>query len=194
MQQSIERIYGAHTGIDVRAFVRSLQGLDLPGQLLVEQNSTGEDLNVALLLDRDILQAWESAAGKTQSLSAHEIAVPCEEVSHFVYLSWNHARGRNITGLEMEIQSEIDRIVLAFHGQFNVAPATREALLQQLLTTPYQDASYETARVTAAKFIHRLAGGRPEAWTPMEFQRLCEFFHGDLQQKMHLSREGARRG
>lgn len=183
IQTFLEERYGARTGIDVRDFVRPIEKLDRKGEMLVEQASNEADLNLALLLDRDILSAWEAG----RALAPAELAVPFEEVSHFVYLSWNHARGRNVTPIEMEMQSEVDRILLAFHGGWDAGEQNRHELLDQLLHAPYASESYETARRAAAGFVRRL-GGDPRAWTKREFAALADFFHSDLARKLHLSR------
>ena len=110
-------------------------------------------MNIAVLLDRDLLEACES--------SKRSVSVPFEEISHFVYLSFNHNRGRNITTLEMEIQSEVDRILLAFDARFELAVSTQNELLKELLEIPYADRDYEFARRSAANFLRQLSGGNP---------------------------------
>jgi len=110
-------------------------------------------------------------------------------VSHFVYLGFNHRRQRNICTLELELQSEVDRILLAFHPE---APehivAHKAALLSELRDDSY-DASkpdYETSRKWAARLIRSLASGDPSAWSKQDQALLREFFHRDLSEKIHL--------
>lgn len=194
IQLFLEEGYGAHTGIDVRHFVKAQNALKGSGKLLIEQEAETADLNIALLLDRDILAAWESWNSPARAqLSALDISVPMEEVSHFVYLSWNHTRGRNVTSLEMEIQSEVDRVFLAFHGELLLPEASALQLLNDLFHKPYTGADYELARLTAARFIRFLGDGNPAAWTETEFRQLREFFHSDLSRKIALSRDSGRK-
>jgi hypothetical protein len=193
IQTRLEEFYGARTGTDVRDFVRASPQLPGLGHLVVEQTREGEDVNLALLLDRDILDAWEAHALCRDTefgpgLSPTDVSVPLEEVSHFVYFSWNHGRGRNVTGLEMEIQSEVDRIVLAFHGQLDLPDGHRARLLKDLQGTAYGEERYETARRAAGAFIRQLRNGDPAAWTPTEFRRLREFFNSNLEHKLRLAR------
>lgn len=186
IQSCLEECYGATTGLDVRDFVRESSGFGPLGELLVEQNDP-DDIGVALLFDRDVLAAWESSRPRVLP-NSRQVSVPFEEVSHFVYLSFNHARGRNVTGLEMEMQSEVDRILLAFHGGFECGTAQKDELLVELMNQTYNKKNYEEARRAAAAFIHGLSGGDPNAWSPAEFCELRRFFHSDLSEKMRLAR------
>jgi hypothetical protein len=209
IQNQIEEIYGARTGLNVDDFVRPVKNFAGLGELLIEQESSG-DLNLALLFDRDILAAWQQTnAGSNNSLSSNEtpnlepsqnqdhrpLSVTFEEVSHFVYLAYNHNRGRNITELEMEIQSEVDRIVLAFHGPFDVHPEARTRLLSELCDETYTEQKlgsakrnrYEYSRRVAARFLNGLSSGDPHAWSPAEFETLRRFFHNDLGGKLLLA-------
>jgi len=185
-QCSLEEFYGAPTCLDVRDFVRTLPGFDELGRLHVEQDIARGDIDLALFLDRDIFAAW-------QVQKHHRAAsVLCEEVSHFVYLGFNHRRHRNVSSIELELQSEVDRILLAFRPD---APERivvhQRALLEEVTTRPHADpkSDYETARKWAAKLIRSLSGGRPEAWGPDELRLLREFFHRDLAEKLHLLRK-----
>lgn len=182
IQLKLEESYGAHTGLNVCDFLVEVPNFAKRGELLIEQNK--EDINIALLLDRDILMAAKESTAKERTFS-----VVAEEVSHFVYLSFNHQKGRNVTKLEMEVQSEIDRIFLAFQGD-NLCESEDEkrALLQDLFYKPYQQEAYEEARLLARSFIRNLSGGDPRAWTSLDLQKIQKFFHCDLAEKIHLSR------
>ncbi len=184
-QRTLEEFYGATTCLDVRDFVRTIENFDELGRLHVEQHETRGDIDLALLFDRDIFSAWTSQQGHRAA------SVLCEEVSHFVYLGFNHRRERSVCAIELELQSEVDRILLAFHP---LAPArlaaSRTKLLGELQNSPHapEKVDYETARRWAARLVRHLAGGDPAAWTAHERQVLCEFFHRDLGEKIHLLR------
>jgi hypothetical protein len=188
LQQQLEETYGAFTGLDVLDFAKSAKGYPGLGELIIEQQ--GEDLNLAMILDRDIFEAWECTQQNSSPANHRYLSVPFEEISHFVYLGFNHNRGRNVTPLEMEIQGEVDRILLAFHGPFTVTNEHKKTLLTELHEKPYTSTKhprYEVARKTAAAFLRNLGGGNPSAWTRQDFAKLCEYFHNDLQGKMYLS-------
>lgn len=183
-QHALEDFYGARTCLDVRDFVRTLPDFDELGRLHVEQDLQRGDIDLALLLDRDFFSAWQS-----QQKDHRAASVICEEVSHFVYLGFNHRRQRNICALELELQSEVDRILLAFHVD---APENilvhQTALLGELSNTSYDltEPHYETSRKWAARFVRSLAGGNPAAWSKDDRTLLREFFHRDLSEKLHL--------
>lgn len=192
VQTALEAHYGAATGLDVSDFVRSVKGLDNPGQMIVQQIPESTDLDLALLFDRDFLSAWGAAEAVKQP-SGDALSVVFEEISHFVYLSFNHARGRNVTRLELEIQSEVDRIWLAYHGGLGVGMAGAEHLRSALFGRAYDTAAYEESRLIARRF---LSGGErapdPAAWTNDDFRRQRDFFHSDLARKLFLAGDGKR--
>jgi hypothetical protein len=190
VQSFLEDIYGIKTQLDVRDFVRSIPKLDNLGKLIIDQTHS-TDPSVALLLDQDILSAWKSGQ-PTEFDNTRAYSVIVEELSHFVYFAYNHQRGRNITALEMEIQSEIDRILLAFHGSIKVNPDTQTQLLQELFEKPYGPdlpARYEESRKTAKKFLLGLVTQNPQEWKEPEFNALRDFFHMDLGGKIFLSQK-----
>jgi hypothetical protein len=198
IQSALEDAYGARTGLDVRDFVIPRKDFKPLGSLVVAQDRPN-DLDVALFFDRDILEAFEAsqrpeafeASQKPEALEASQhhraVTVSMEEVSHFVYLSFNHGRGRNVTALEMEMQSEVDRILLGFHGPLALDPNAQDRLLEELLERPYPEERYEESRRAAARFIRSLSGGDPRAWSPREREFLRRFFHSDLAEKLALA-------
>ena len=191
IQGHLEDVYGAKTGLDVTDFVRSIKNFTNLGSLVVETESEG-DLNIALLLDRDILSCWEAGQRVEQIRS---ITVPIGEVSHFVYLGFNHNRGRNITQLEMELQSEIDRLLVAFHGTLPINDATKSQMLKEVFDSAYSAGAgdrYEEARKIACSFLRTLSGTDPRAWTTRDFETLRRFFHSDLSEKIFLSQRTGR--
>jgi hypothetical protein len=185
IQRYLEETYGLHTGLDVTAFIRWTEGFDRLGEMVIEEEKG--NLNLAIIFDRDILAAWDRGR---ETLKPREVSVPFEEVSHFVYLAFNHERGRNVTPLELELQSEVDRIMLAFHGEtLKVSHENRKSLLAELFEKKYVSSQYEESRLMAVKLLKHLAGGDPSAWSKAEFETLRKFFHSDLSEKLHLVRK-----
>ena len=62
IQNKLEDHYGAKTGLNVLDFIRSTPNLPGLGKLLVEQENEAGDLNIALLLDRDVLESWNGSS------------------------------------------------------------------------------------------------------------------------------------
>jgi len=91
----------------------ALQGA--PEALLVSQ--ANDDLDVSLFLDPAVMQALtgdelgQQGGQDAASLAAFWVAL--EGVSHFLYLVWSAAFNRCVTLLEMELQAEVDKFVIA---------------------------------------------------------------------------------
>jgi hypothetical protein len=175
-QEFLEERYGLKTGLDVRDFVKFVDACERP-QLLIQQGA--EDIDLALILDRDI----ETAS----TPSPQDLSALFEEVSHFVYLAFNHQRGRNITPMELELQSEIDRVLVAFHSPLKLESSSQDYILESLHKKTYALEHYERARLLARQFLTNLAAGNPKAWSRSEFSKLSDFFHSDLARKIHLA-------
>ncbi len=189
IQQSLEEFYGAKTGLDIGEFIRTQNDFHGLGSLIVDQNKP-HDIELAVLFDRDLLTAWDP---KAEPLEKHlrSISVPFEEVSHFVYFAFNHNRGRSVTPLELEIQSEVDRILLAFHGPVPLALEQKLELLRDLKRRPYskeQHQRYEDSRKIAKTFLLNHLPENPQDWEKPQWHTLSRFFHSDLAEKIHLSR------
>lgn len=190
-QSFLESTYQASSQLCVSEFVRPLPKFTNLGTLLVEhvpsEGGEARDLNLALLLDRDLLGAWDP---KREPLewSFRSAQVVFEEVSHFVYLGFNHLRDRNVTSLEMEIQSEVDRVLLASHGPFSMSPAWSERFIEELKFRKYPSSRHEEARWIALEFLRGVGLKNIRNWGLVEFQKLLKFFHSDLAEKIHLSK------
>lgn len=188
LQQLLEEFYGAPTELNVCDFVKFCQSPDLPASLQILQDKIKGNIELTLLLDRDLF----CASGKT---SVNHAAILSEELSHFVYLAFNHRRQRNITHLELELQSEVDRIVLAFEGCKNLAQhSSPQELYSKLIYESYAEnfPVHEEGRNLAATFLRRLSPEGPKSWTEAEITKIRSFFHKDLPEKIHMLRSLAR--
>ncbi len=179
LQSSLEDYYGAATKLNVCDFIRFEKQLERPAYLKIKQDSTTCDLELAILLDRDIFSASDCDTSKHWRILA-------EEVSHFVYLAFNHNRGRNVTVFEMELQSEIDRVVLA--SRKSHSPLTCDQVLFDLFHNLYRDPSfaYEESRKLAAKLIWNIMQNKQSIVGRENDKIIREFFHSDLPQKLHI--------
>lgn len=121
IQDELHRIYEIETEHSVAEFlvadrdvVRKIEGddaRDIPEKLLVREHDEGLDL--ALYVDRAVLGRLEKK-DPTERLTGENLSdflVLLEGVSHFVYLTWNAARERPVTLLELELQAEVDKFV-----------------------------------------------------------------------------------
>src|SRR5690606_33282297 len=82
-------------------------------EMLLVREDTGE-LELSLFLDAALL-ARLAAQPPHEALGGHNLDdfwSLVEGVSHFVYLTWNAARRRSVTPLELELQGEVDKFAL----------------------------------------------------------------------------------
>jgi hypothetical protein len=159
LQQHLETIYEVRSGYQVADFVINDPGLardldasetarELPEKLLIQKQ--GEDaVSIALYLDPDLLQRLE-ANDPTQSLhgqNLHDFWVALEGISHFLYFTWNAGYERRVSLLEMELQGEVDKYILAAFLFCSQQQGAVPARLHQHL---FRNVAYDT-RLTAAE-------------------------------------------
>ena len=86
---------------------------DLPEKLLVSQD--GEYLELSLYLDQELVDRLETddpiTALHDQNINDFWIAL--EGISHFLYVAYNAKYEREISLLELELQAEVDKYILA---------------------------------------------------------------------------------
>jgi hypothetical protein len=124
LQGHLESIYEVKSGYRVTDFLINDPGLarrldstpnarDIPEKLLIRQD--GDSVDLGLYLDPDLLQRLD-ADDPTESLhgkNLHDFWMALEGISHFLYLTWNALHERSVTLLEMELQAEVDKYILA---------------------------------------------------------------------------------
>jgi hypothetical protein len=118
LQQGLEAMYRATTGVAIADFVVDERARDAAGvarapreQLLVAAD--GDGVAIGLYVDRDVL-AHLDAHDPARALGDHNAQAflyALEGVSHFVYTVWCAQRERTISALELELQAEIDKWV-----------------------------------------------------------------------------------
>ena len=122
-QGMLERLYEVEAGQDInhflltdKAFVQLMEGRAYreSREKVLVQEIDGE-LNVSVYLDPGLLERLHRSPPE-QSLHVGNLAdfwVALEGVSHFVYLGHNARYDRPVSRLEMELQAEVDKFVLA---------------------------------------------------------------------------------
>ena len=124
IQSILERTYALNNAHSVSRFLvtcpKVLETLGLaPGphgcaeRVLLAEGEGGMDL--AVYLDADLL---ERLSGTDPLEDLHDdnlgdFLTALEGVSHFVYVVWNAMLGKQITLLELELQAEVDKFVVA---------------------------------------------------------------------------------
>ena len=132
LQQRLEFIYAIRTTYQVEAFVTTnrqlIQTLEnnpacrcLPEKLLIQTSSDG--LDVSLYLDKTLVDQLAQYEVADQSIT-DDLEIFCtvvEGISHFVYLIWRVQQGYTVSLLELELQAEVDKYIMAaaFLAQHN---------------------------------------------------------------------------
>ena len=136
-------------------------GRDVPEKLLVRESDG--DVDLALYLDAAVLQRLADA-DPTRRLTRENLSDYCvvlEGVSHFLYLTFNAARERPVTLLELELQAEVDKYASTL---FWVGAQSKGRVPRRLGTLLFDEVDYdeqldadgleryETANRLAAKY------------------------------------------
>lgn len=213
LQRHLERLYDVSAGHDVDDYVihdaeiaRRLENdpaaRAIPEKLLLRESDDGVD--VALYLAPAVIERLERD-DPTERLHAGNLPdflVALEGVSHFLYLAWSVRHERRVSLLELELQAEIDKYMLAAlliaradHGR---VPA---GLLRLLFDAPALDPAlepelaerYRTANAYARRYCawlqRRYLARRGERGMMSELRR---FYRLDHHGKLARIRDDAR--
>jgi hypothetical protein len=207
MQTLLAQLYDAPVCEDVQDFVLSdRRALNAavgeqadPGtdeQVFVVEEEQG--VRLGLFIEGGVLDRL-ARRDPLQALDEDNLADFCtalEGVSHFHYLVWSLARGRNVSLLELELQAEVDKYATALAlmtqqraGNFPASLHTRLFHAVSFLPQPdevtrrrYQEANRHAARFCRSleeRFL-RARRQRPELW----LAELRRFFRRGHQEKI----------
>jgi hypothetical protein len=207
MQTLLAQLYDAPVREDVQDFLLSDRqrlrevvgeqaGHASDEQVFVVEEEQG--VRLGLFIDRDVLArlAQRDPLAALDEDNLPDYCTALEGVSHFHYLVWSLARGRNVSLLELELQAEVDKYATAValltqqqDGRFPDALHARlfhaVSFLPQLddiSRRRYQEANRHAARYCRSleeKFL-RARRQRPELW----LAELRRFFRRGHQEKI----------
>lgn len=120
LQQDLEEIYGLDAFPAIERFLVSTEEIkeilpklkeneSLHPQVLFQQE--GEEVFLAVHFGDETLERIQKQGLKKSTLS--DFCSVAEEVSHFLYLSWRAKNQRPVSLLDVELQGEIDKFLLA---------------------------------------------------------------------------------
>jgi hypothetical protein len=207
MQTLLAQLYDAPVHEDVQDFLlsdrRRLHAAVGAGsrhvadeQVYVVEEAQG--VRVGLFLDRGVLERLEQRdpLDALDDDNLPDFCTALEGVSHFHYLVWSLARGRNVSLLELELQAEVDKyasaVALMTRQQAGRFPGALHARLFHAVSfLPELDEvsrrRYEEANRHAARFCRsleerflRVRRQRPELW----LAELRQFFRRGHQEKI----------
>lgn len=207
MQTLLAQLYDAPVHEDVQDFVLSdrrrlseVVGEQADGtrdeQVFVVEEAQG--VRLGLFIDQDVLTRL-ARRDPLEALDEDNLPDYCtalEGVSHFHYLVWSVARGRNVSLLELELQAEVDKYATAValltrqqSGRFPGALHSRMfhavsflPQLDEISRSRYEEANRHAARFCRSleeKFL-RPRRQRPELWVA----ELRRFFRRGHQEKI----------
>jgi hypothetical protein len=175
LQEALAEIYDLPTTPDVCEFLMTdrahLAGMtaarNCDEQLLLAEE--GDTLSMALYIDAQVLErlsGHDPLSALTQDNLADYLTA-AEGVSHFVYVAWNTGFDRPVTLLELELQAEVDKYVLAAwllssQNQGRFPRELHRALFDRSRVDPVAAAGreglYRMASRYGARFCRRVAG------------------------------------
>jgi hypothetical protein len=138
VQRGLERLYRVETELAVDDYVigaaqREKLGLSrMPReQLLFTQDEEG--LSLGLFVDEEVLSNLErdDPSERLHDGNLQDFLFVVEGVSHFVLLAWRARHDRQVSGLELELQAEVDKYVTCLLT-WEEAPSRSRRLRQRL--------------------------------------------------------------
>jgi hypothetical protein len=121
LQSALGEIYDLPATPDVaqflltdRARIAGIAGIRASDEQLILAEQ-GDTLSIGLFIDARVLERLEHR-DPFDALTQHNLAdylTVAEGVSHFVYVAWSAGFDRPVTLLELELQAEVDKYVLA---------------------------------------------------------------------------------
>ncbi len=185
MQKGLEALYRVDTELDVDDFLIDSETRDGLGieRHSREQLILSEAGDVGLFIcDRALCNLGRNDPSvRVDESNFADFLLAIEGVSHFVYLAWRARADRAVTGLELELQAEVDKYVTLV--LIDVAEESGRDLRQRL----FCDFSYEpglsaTERpryVTANRIARRYAAYLEQTYVNQgrKSDMLCELRH-----------------
>jgi hypothetical protein len=178
LQRQLENIYEVRSDyrvgdflIDDPVLARELDASEtareLPEKLLIRKRPGEDDVNLGLYLDPELVRRLE-ANDPTQALDGrnlHDFWLAIEGISHFLYFTWNARYERRVSLLEMELQGEVDKYILAaflFYSQQQgsvperLHPHLFREMAYDTRLNPAELERYRRANYFAARFCYSL--------------------------------------
>lgn len=160
---------------------------DAPEQLLIRQED--EMLDVSLYIEPALGERLKQG-GAQGCIAMADLAMALEGVSHFHYLVWNAERQRRVSGLELELQAEVDKFLTLANGKrFRQSLDLHRWLYDQFHISPNltrnETSRYRTANYYAARYWRELLRRYPNGWPqPALRNELRRFFRLPREAKM----------
>lgn len=198
LQRMLEIMHAVDIGLEVSDFVvgeavrRQLPGAQegLPEQLFVRDEADFVDL--ALFVNPQILKTVETRSPRKHLDHGNfePFCIALEGVSHFVTVAWRAQQEWPVSGLELEVQAEVDKFVAAWFLLAEQGVCLRQGasfLTRKIFggasirdEVPAGERSrYESANVIAGRFCRSISRLRPRT----ALKQTRRFFRSGISQK-----------
>jgi hypothetical protein len=168
-----------------------------PGTLVLFDESKNKDsLSIGILFSKEVRETlakfpkWPSGEITTLELSA--LSVATEEISHFHYLIFHVQQGRAVSQLELELQGEIDKFLVAYFASPSQSfDQLFESFFQKFRwtesLTEEQRERYQDAHQLARRFVLKLRQELESTQVPEEvFEKLRRYYRLSKSEKISL--------
>jgi hypothetical protein len=164
LQQRLQSIYEVGVPFAVSGFVTTdsqlVSGLTsgdkehVREKLLIRQD--GSDLDLSLYLHEDVIITLNEQAAGSHFDSGHfeDLCLAIEGISHFLYLAWRALQKQDVSLLELELQAEVDKYILALSL---IRQQKQYELLERLRERLFENIRYDDALDDAELFRYREA-------------------------------------
>jgi len=170
IDRAIKRLYNLEFAPSVERFLVSVPGSKRPGALLLSKPTDEESLEMGIHLSAKILrtihQFPKGQWGEWPMEKLQAFSVVTEEISHFHYVRYHATQGRQISQLELELQGDIDKFLIAYFTNSHLSKESEfEKLFEQFFSkfklrpglTLEEEQRYVEANRLARRYILKLA-------------------------------------
>lgn len=193
LQNLLSTLYSIDLDVDVHDFLVTDTGLlDLlensstsrltEEKLLISESD--DEMHVTLYLDADLLERLGELDPRNH-LGHANLADFCkvlEGVSHFNYLAWNAAADKSVTLMELELQAEVDKYIVArAFLQNQMQGNLGQTLYDRLFVSPQFDPALAAEEYVRYRDASAIAG---QYCRTLERRFSAESFDGEMMQDL----------
>ena len=170
VQRGLEKLYRVETQLDISDFLideetRAASGVARHSREQLILHETGE---VGVFICDTVLHnlGKNDPGVRVDESNFADLLLAIEGVSHFVYLAWRARADQPVSGLELELQAEVDKYVTLILAEVEIGDARRlrERLFHEFEYEPDLDDEERERYATAND-----AARRYSAWLEREF-------------------------
>jgi hypothetical protein len=192
LQKKIEKIYRLHSCpealqymISPKQFRKLSKFSDNPQVIYVDE---GQDATMGIYLGPSLFRQIKK---KSKIFSFQDFCVMAEEISHFIYLIWSKSNEKKINLLDLEVQAEIDKFILAsefFGSKEEIFEKMFEKFNMRKNLQPEEEERYFTANRLGKKFAIEMLRKKLSISRRMNWLRL--FYRQTITNRISMIEKG----